>query len=120
MLTLIRNRLLQNGYARFITERFELLAILRDVPTFINLQSAECQVGSAYAVGQRRGLTSRISAVLGQSPAHRPDAPSPEVCVVLLRRCEATQCVATVWITLVLGECRVGREALHLGLKVFV
>jgi hypothetical protein len=29
------------------------------------LQSAECQVGSAYAVGQRRGLTCRVAAVRG-------------------------------------------------------
>src|ERR1700744_5325614 len=101
MLTLISNDLLQNGYARFITKRLELFAILRDVPAFIYLESAECQVGSAYAARQRGCLPSFTSMVLGISSADCLDALGPEVCMVLFRRCEAAQCVPAVGVTLV-------------------
>src|ERR1700689_631226 len=116
MLTLISNDLLQNGYARFITKRLELFAILRDVPAFVNFQPAECQVWSAYTARQRCCLPSRISIVLRLRAADCLDALGPEVCMVLLCRRKATQCVSAVGVTLVLCECGVGAEALHLGL----
>jgi hypothetical protein len=57
MLAFIGNNFLQDCNTGSVTQCFELFAVLGDVPSLVNFQTAECEVSAADSIRQRISLT---------------------------------------------------------------
>src|SRR6266478_2220757 len=118
MLPFVGNDLLQDGYARLIPQRLELLAIFGDIPTLVDLQPAKSKVSSADPIRQGVGLPGQVSGILRLRLSEFPNALSPQVGMMLLCSRQTQQRIPAMGIYLLSGQGTVGIVTFHLGLPV--
>src|SRR5580704_2972117 len=118
MLPFVGYDLLQDGYARLIPQHLELLTIFGNVPTLVDLQPAKSKVSSADPIRQGVGLPRQVSGILRLRFSKFPNAPSPQIGMMLLRSRQTPQRIPPMGLCLFFGQGRVGVVTFHLGLPV--
>ena len=118
VLALIGDHFLQDCDTGLVTELTELLPILRDVSTFVDLHSSERKVSAADSVHPRIGLHRCLASIDGFLAAESSNAPGPKISMVFLGRSKTPQCIAPLRISLLLRQGLVRKMAVQLRFPV--
>src|SRR5271170_1485434 len=118
MFTLVGDHLFEDGNAWLVTKLLDLLAVLCNIPSFIDFQPAKRQVCSTDAVRQRIRLPIRIPTELWLCPTEFLDASCPKIGVMLLSHRQTSQRIPTMRVRFTIRESGISVEALHLRLPV--
>jgi hypothetical protein len=118
MFALVGNHLFKDRDARLVAKLFDLLTILGDIASFIDLQPAKRQVCFTDAVRQPVGLPIRVPAKLWLCSTKFLNAAYPKIGVMLLSHRQTAQRIPAMRVRFSFSESSVGVEAIHFRLPV--
>ena len=108
----------EDGDGAFVTQIFQLLAVVGDVAAFFDFEAAQGHQGPPGLARQRSGLSLWISLVSGRLATEILDAAGPQVGMLQLGLRQMTKDGGPQAVRVAIGEGEVGIVPLHFRLPV--